>query len=167
MRSAPDATNALTHPLNKSFDMSAQEKIKEIDNAEVNNSTLHYAEHTTRCRVLLVEDDKALRRYLEFTLEQAGYEVIPAADGLEGIKIALSSSVDIVVTDAMMPHLSGHEFCRFLRNSSHLSHIPIVMLSGSEPGRADMNKQFADVFLSKPMSAEQLTSCVEELLRRS
>ena len=98
---------------------------------------------------------------------QAGYEVIPAADGLEAMKVVLSSSVDIVVTDAMMPHLSGHEFCRFLRNSPHLSHIPIVMLSGSEPGQSGMNLQLADVFLSKPMSAEQLTSCLEELLRQS
>jgi DNA-binding response OmpR family regulator len=116
---------------------------------------------------LLVEDDKTLRRYLEFTLVQAGYDVIPAADGLEGMKVALSSNVDIVVTDAMMPHLSGHEFCRFLRNTPHLSHIPIVMLSGSEPEQAGANKDLADVFLSKPMSAELLTSCLEELLRRS
>ena len=124
-------------------------------------------EQPRRPRVLLVEDDKALRRYLEFTLVQAGYEVMPAADGLEGMKMALSSNVDIVVTDAMMPHLSGHEFCRFLRNSPHLSHIPIVMLSGSEPEQMGVNKELADVFLSKPMSAELLTSCLEELLRRS
>lgn len=143
--------------------MSAQEKIKEI----ASDSSLYSAGYGSGPRVLLVEDDKALRRYLEFTLVQAGYEVFPAADGLEGMKIALSSSVDIVVTDAMMPHLSGHEFCRFLRNSPHLSHIPIVMLSGSEPPQAGMNQELADVFLSKPMSAEQLTSCLEELLRRS
>lgn len=143
--------------------MSTQEKIKEIPA----DSSSYSASFGSRPTVLLIEDDKALRRYLEFTLEQAGYEVIPAADGLEGMKIALSSSVDIVVTDAMMPHLSGHEFCRFLRNSPHLSHIPIVMLSGSDPSQSSASKQLADVFLSKPMSAEQLTSCVEELLRRS
>ena len=147
--------------------MSAQEKTKEIENAEVNSSPLPYAEQATRCRVLLVEDDKALRRYLEFTLVQAGYEVILAADGLEGMKMALTSNIDIIVTDAMMPHLSGHEFCRFLKNSPNLSHIPIVMLSGSEPQQAGIENDLVDVFLSKPLSADQLTSCLEELLRRA
>jgi DNA-binding response OmpR family regulator len=141
--------------------MSAQQEITDSASDSLSYST------GIPPRVLLVEDDKALRRYLEFTLVQAGYEVIPAADGLEGMKIALSSKVDIVVTDAMMPHLSGHEFCRFLRNSPPLSHLPIVMLSGSEPDQAGVNKELADVFLSKPMSAELLTSCLEELLRRS
>lgn len=156
--------------------MPVPEEINDIAPAEANTAFSYPEAHshpearsypeprTMRPRVLLVEDDKALRRYLEFTLVQAGYEVIAAADGLEGMKIALSSSVDIVITDAMMPHLSGHEFCRFLRNSPHLSHIPIVMLSGSESG---MSQELADVFLSKPMSAEQLTNCLEELLRRS
>ena len=64
----------------------------------------------TRVRVLLAEDDRALRRFLEVVLQRAGYDVIPAADGLEAMKIALSSNIDIVVTDAMMPNLSGHEF---------------------------------------------------------
>ncbi|HET6891573.1 MAG TPA: response regulator [Pyrinomonadaceae bacterium] len=149
--------------------MPVHEETNDIAQADANtNTAFPYASgRVTRSTVLLLEDDKALRRYLEFTLSQAGYEVIPAADGLEGMKIALSSSVDIVVTDAMMPHLNGHEFCRFLRNSPHLSHIPIVMLSGSDPEQAGMNQELADVFLSKPMSAEQLTSCLEELLRRS
>lgn len=144
--------------------MPVPEKINDAVQADANSAFSYQATSAIRPRVLLVEDDKALRRYLEFTLVQAGYEVILAADGLEGMKVALSSGVDIVITDAMMPHLSGHEFCRFLRNSPHLSDIPIVMLSGSEPG---MSQELADVFLSKPMSAEQLTSCLEELLRRS
>ncbi|HET9786091.1 MAG TPA: response regulator, partial [Pyrinomonadaceae bacterium] len=54
-------------------------------------------------RVLLVEDDNALRRYAEITLQRAGYDVLSAADGLEAMKIALTASVDIVITDAMMP----------------------------------------------------------------
>ena len=147
--------------------MPVHEEINDIAQADASTAFPYPAGRVTPPRVLLVEDDKALRRYLEFTLVQAGYEVLLAADGLEGMKVALSSSVDIVVTDAMMPHLSGHEFCRFLRNSAHLSHIPIVMLSGSEPEQASVNKDLADVFLSKPMSAELLTSCLEELLRPS
>jgi len=155
----------LTRP--ESNQMPIHEEFNDITRTDANTPFVSPVGHKMQRRVLLVEDDKALRRYLEFTLVQAGYEVLLAADGLEAMRVALSASVDIVVTDAMMPHLSGHEFCRFLRNSAHLSHIPIVMLSGSEPEQASVSKDLADVFLSKPMSAELLTSCLEELLRPS
>lgn len=119
----------------------------------------------TKARVLLVEDDKALRRYLEVTLERAGYAVFSAADGLDAMKLALAAEVDLVITDAMMPNLSGHELCRFLRNSPKLSHIPIVLLSGLERKESGREEELADAFLSKPVSAETLTECVARLLQ--
>jgi CheY-like chemotaxis protein len=121
-------------------------------------------EPSTKPRVLLVEDDKALRRYLEVTLERAGYEVFSAADGLDAMKTALGTAVDLVITDAVMPNLSGHELCRFLRNSPKLSHIPIVLLSGLERKESGREEELADAFLSKPVSAGKLTECVAELL---
>lgn len=117
-----------------------------------------------RARVLLVEDDNALRRYVEVTLQRAGYEVLSAADGLEGMKLALTSAVDLVITDAMMPNLSGHELCRFLRNSQQLSHIPIILLSGMERNESNGEEEYADALFSKPVSGEDLTECVAELL---
>jgi twitching motility two-component system response regulator PilH len=117
-----------------------------------------------KARVLLVEDDKALRRYLEVTLERAGYEVLQASDGLEAMKLVASEEVDLVITDAMMPNLSGHELCRFLRNSPKLAHIPIVLLSGSEKDAGAQGGP-ADVFFSKPVAAEELLDCIERLLQ--
>lgn len=117
-----------------------------------------------RARVLLVEDDKALRRYLEVTLERAGYEVLTAADGLEAMKLALSSAVNLVITDEVMPNLSGHELCRFLRNSPKLAQIPIVLLSGLERRASGGEEVLADAFLAKPVSAEKLKECVAGLL---
>jgi CheY-like chemotaxis protein len=114
--------------------------------------------------VLLAEDDRALRRFLQVVLERAGYQVTPASDGLEGMKAALSNPIDIVVTDAMMPNLSGHEFCRFLRNSPALSHLPIIMLSALERKDVNHDADLADAFLSKPVSGERLIECIEELL---
>ena len=114
--------------------------------------------------VLLVEDDNALRRYLEVTLQRAGYEVLSAADGLEAMKLLLTSSVDIVITDAMMPNLSGHELCRFLRHSPKLAHIPIILLSGMEQKEGSHEEEYADALFSKPVSTEYLTDCVAELL---
>jgi CheY-like chemotaxis protein len=120
---------------------------------------------TPGVRVLLAEDDRALRRFLQIILERAGYTVFPAADGLEAMKIALSSAVDILVTDAMMPNLSGHELCRFIRNSQTLAHLPVILLSALEQKEPNEGEQ-VDAFLSKPVAGEDLVSCIEKLLAR-
>jgi CheY-like chemotaxis protein len=117
-------------------------------------------------RVLLAEDDRALRRFLEVVLERAGYKVISAADGLEAMKVALSTPVDVVVTDAMMPNLSGHEFCRFLRNSNTLSHLPVILLSALEQKDTNDSAEQADAFLAKPVTAENLIECIEKVIAR-
>jgi len=118
-----------------------------------------------RARVLLAEDDAALRRYLEVVLRRAGYEVRSAADGLEAMKALLSSEVDAVVTDAVMPHLSGQELCRFLRRHPKLKALPVVLLSGDDAARADAPEDArADAYLSKPVPPEELAACLERLL---
>lgn len=130
------------------------------------NNAAPELENGNGIRVLLAEDDRALRRFLEVVLERAGYKVIPVADGLEAMKVALSTPIDIVVTDAMMPNLSGHEFCRFLRNSQTLSHLPVILLSALEQKEGIQNTEQVDAFLSKPVSAESLVECIEKLLAR-
>ncbi len=118
-----------------------------------------------RTRVLLAEDDAALRRYFEVVLRRAGYEVLAAADGLEAMKALLSSDVDALVTDALMPHLSGQELCRFLRRHPKLKALPVVLLSGDEGARAGAAEDArADAYLSKPVPAEELAACLERLL---
>lgn len=147
--------------------MAPVKKIAEFEENEIGRpASLDVAsgDEYHRGRILLVEDDNALRRYLEVTLQRAGYEVLAAADGLVGMKLALSSQVDIVITDAMMPNLSGQELCRFLRNSPQLSQIPIILLSGMEHTEVSREEAYADAVFSKPVSAEDLTDCVAELL---
>lgn len=138
--------------------------LQEKTSLSESNNAVQPAERGRRTRVLLAEDDRALRRFLEVVLERAGYKVIPAADGLEAMKVALSTPIDIVVTDAMMPNLSGHEFCRFLRNSQTLSHLPVILLSALERKEPEQNLEQVDAFLSKPVSAESLIECIEKLL---
>jgi DNA-binding response OmpR family regulator len=111
--------------------------------------------------VLLAEDDRALRRYLEVVLRRAGYEVLTAADGLEAMKALLSKEVDAVVTDAVMPHLSGHELCRFLRGHPRLKELPVVLLSGEDSAA---HHEGADLYLSKPVPAEELAAGLARLL---
>jgi DNA-binding response OmpR family regulator len=115
--------------------------------------------------VLLVEDDRSVRRYLEVTLQRSGYTVVTAADGLEAMKLALSSPVDVVVTDAVMPNLNGQELARFLRSNKKLSHLPIVLLTGQENREAISSENLIDAFLFKPVRAEELKSCLSGLLR--
>jgi CheY-like chemotaxis protein len=137
------------------------------DNSSIPDSDAHLSprENDRHTSVLLAEDDRALRRFLEVVLERAGYQVFSASDGLEAMKLVLSASIDVVVTDAMMPNLSGHEFCRFLRNSPTLSHLPIILLSALE--RKDTNPvEQADAFLTKPVSGEELIECIERLVAK-
>jgi CheY-like chemotaxis protein len=118
--------------------------------------------------ILLVEDDAVLRRYLEVLLRRAGYRVVTAADGLEAIKIAFSSNLAGVVTDAIMPRLGGHELCRILRTRAELAHVPIVMLSGvARDAAAPTTCDHADAQLTKPVRADQLTDCLKRLLARA
>jgi CheY-like chemotaxis protein len=122
------------------------------------------AESVRQTHVLLAEDDRALRRFLEVVLERAGYKVTAAADGLEAMKFVLAETIDVVVTDEMMPNLSGHEFCRFIRNSPALAHLPVILLSALE--RKDQTNQTgeqANAFLPKPVSSESLIECIEKL----
>ena len=118
-----------------------------------------------RRAVLLVEDDRSIRRYLEVILQRAGFEVTAAADGLEGMKAALSDSFDAVVTDAIMPHLNGYELCRFVRRHPKLRATPVVLLSGTDhDAHASATDAQADVYLSKPVRPEELTGCIARLL---
>jgi CheY-like chemotaxis protein len=118
-------------------------------------------------RVLLVEDDRSVRRYLEVTLQRSGFLVVTAEDGLEAMKLALSSQFDVVVTDAVMPNLSGQGLARFLRSNPKLSHVPIVLLTGQENKEAAASaEKLIDVFLYKPVRAEELKNCLTRLLRQ-
>ena len=118
-----------------------------------------------RASVLLAEDDRALRRYLEIVLRRAGYDVVAAADGLEAMKAALSGTFDAVVTDAVMPHLSGQELCRFLRSHPKLTRLPVVLLSGADKCASHQDSHArADAYLSKPVTPEELTGCLARLV---
>ena len=126
------------------------------------------SETSTQPCVLLVEDDRSVRRYLEVTLRRSGYKVITAGDGLEAMKLALSSPVNVVVTDAIMPHLSGQQLARFLRSNSRLARVPIVLLTGQENREAAApTENLIDAFLYKPVKADELKGCLTKLLQKT
>lgn len=121
----------------------------------------------TVATILLAEDDRSIRRYLEVILRRGGYNVVAVADGLEAMKAALSSTVDAVVTDALMPHLSGQDLCRFFRRHPKLSRLPVVLLSGIKqpvPPASTSAAEHADAYLAKPVRPEELNACLARLL---
>jgi len=133
-----------------------------VDDLEMpTGNGLHSAPpHEQRPCVLLVEDDPALRRYLEVVLDRNGYAVLSAGDGLEAMKFLLAAQVDVIVTDALMPNLDGYELCRFVRNSEHLAHLPIILLSALDPRNTTDESEQVNAFLAKPVSPEDLLAAL-------
>jgi len=138
----------------------------EVDQLEIPGNSLRSAQMPEeRACVLLVEDDPALRRYLEVVLQRAGYEVASAGDGLEAMRVLLAARVDVIVTDALMPNLDGYELCRFVRNSRHLAHLPIILLSALDPKNTTDESEQVNAFLGKPVSPEELLKSIHRLHR--
>ena len=119
-------------------------------------------------RVLLAEDDPALRRYLGVVLGRAGYEVLAAADGIEALKLALSTPVSVVVTDAVMPRLTGPELCRLLRARRESAAPPVVLLTGLDAAAHPTDAASTpDARLTKPVRTDELLACLARLLARA
>ncbi|HWO94238.1 MAG TPA: response regulator, partial [Dehalococcoidia bacterium] len=121
---------------------------------------------STRRRVLVVEDDETLRESLRYTLSRDGYEVVAAADGPAGLRVAREDEPDLVILDLMLPGLDGLEVCRQIRRSSQ---VPILMLTAKreEVDRVVGLEIGADDYVAKPFSMRELLARVRALLRRS
>ncbi len=96
-------------------------------------------------------------------LQRAGYVVLSAGDGLEAMKFLLTETVDVVVTDALMPNLDGYELCRFVRSTSELSHLPIILLSALDPRNSTDESEQVNAFLAKPVSPEDLLASIDSV----
>lgn len=116
--------------------------------------------------ILIVEDDAAMRRYMEVILRRAGFQVVSAEDGAQALEIALSpfsaSSIDAVITDAMLPYLDGRELCARLRAHPATAHIPTILLSGLWL-KKDAQLEAVDFVFAKPVDAAKLTACLRQL----
>lgn len=117
-------------------------------------------------KILLAEDDAAMRRFLEITLQRIGYEVTSAEDGLAAMKIALAERFDAVIADAVMPNLTGHDLCRMLKQNSDYKTIPLIILSGLEREvSANIAQKCADVYLVKGANlTEELSKNLAEII---
>ena len=116
-------------------------------------------------RVLLVEDDDDNRELMGEVLEAAGYHVLSAASGAEGLKVLADSPVDVVVTDIGMPGMGGLEMARAAKQIAPT--VPVVVVTGwaEREDIARARGREVDAVLVKPVDPEQLTTAVGEIVQ--
>lgn len=116
-------------------------------------------------RILIIEDEEKIARFIELELLHEGYEVMKCADGRTGLELAEGGDFSLVLLDIMLPGLNGLEVLRRLRKSSD---IPVIMLTARD---AVMDKvagldQGADDYITKPFAIEELLARIRLVLRR-
>ena len=116
-------------------------------------------------RILLVDDEQAILTLLSYPLQQDGYEVVRASDGVEALARFAETEFELVVLDVTMPHLDGLEVCKRLRASSS---VPIIMLTAKteEIDKVLGLELGADDYITKPFATRELVARVKAVLRR-
>ncbi len=118
-------------------------------------------------RILVVEDDKNLRKLMAAVLRQSGYEILTADDGHEALVRLHDTHIDLLISDIMMPNMSGYQLTKELRRTR--SELPILMVTAKE-SMDDKRKGFllgTDDYMVKPIDMDELLLRVSALLRRA
>lgn len=117
-------------------------------------------------RILIIEDELPIQSVLKELLLDAGYEVVTANDGVEGIAAFHSEKIDLVLLDIMMPNLDGYSVCKRIRQESA---IPVIMLTALDEEEAQIKayEMQADDYITKPFSLKLVLLHIEAVLRRS
>jgi two-component system phosphate regulon response regulator PhoB len=120
-------------------------------------------------KILVVEDENAIREMLAFNLSRAGFQVRPAADGREARASIADGHPDLVLMDWMLPDISGLELTRQLKRDPHTREIPIIMLTArvEEDDRVAGLEGGADDYIVKPFSQRELIARIRAALRRA
>jgi CheY-like chemotaxis protein len=113
------------------------------------------------CKVLVVDDDAALRESLEAVLIAHGHDVSSAQDGLAALRAAMEMKPDVIISDVNMPQLEGPDAVRILKALPRFRRVPVILMSGAELPDTGL----VQVALRKPVIAERLLELVEDLSR--
>lgn len=117
--------------------------------------------------ILVVDDDKNIRKLIQTVLENEGYTVFTAENGIQALNLIGEKHVDLVVLDIMMPKMDGYEFTEYLRRQNN--DIPILMVSAKQLP-VDKHKGFlagTDDYITKPIDEEEMLLRIKALLRRA
>ncbi|WP_433742566.1 response regulator transcription factor [Falsibacillus pallidus] len=116
-------------------------------------------------RVLIIEDEKNLARFIELELQYEGYETAVCNDGREGLEQALEQDWDVILLDLMLPSLNGMEVCRRVR---HVKETPVIMITARDSvmDRVSGLDHGADDYIVKPFAIEELLARLRSVFRR-
>ncbi len=115
-------------------------------------------------KILVVDDEPAIRDVLVALLEDAGYAVISASGGKQGLELALAERPDLVLLDIMLPDMDGREVCRQIRAADGTAETQVILLSAAiRPSLAECD---LSGFVAKPFEVDQLLDTVAEILGR-
>lgn len=119
-------------------------------------------------KILIIEDDPATQRLVDYSLKQEGYQIITASNGLEGIRKAIGETPDLIILDVMLPGLDGFEICYRLKSEPATANLPILMFSAKaqEIDKDTGIKVGADDYLTKPSAPADIIARVEKLLAK-
>ncbi len=117
-------------------------------------------------KVLLIDDDLSILKLLGRYLENAGYDVVTAENGIRGLQQLYEERPDLVILDVMMPRMDGWETCRRIRE---MTDVPIIMLTvkGEEPDKLKAFRLGVDDYVTKPFSFAELAARVRAVLQRA
>lgn len=117
-------------------------------------------------KILIVDDEPSLRFLIFSALEDEGYELLEAADGLQAYDLVLKEKPDLIILDVMMPGLTGYELCSRIKQDPATSDIIVIMLTakGQEMDRLQSKSVGANLYMRKPFSPFQLIDNVASLL---
>lgn len=120
-------------------------------------------------KIMIVDDEPAIRQMVSLALDQAGYQCVEASDAAEAQQRIVAERPDLILLDWMMPGLSGMEYARRLRQEKLTSRIPIVMLTArtEEKDKVLGLDSGADDYVTKPFSLSELLARIKALLRRT
>ncbi len=120
-------------------------------------------------RILLVEDDEAIRKMVVFNLQRAGFETIEAGDCQQARVAIADHRPDLILLDWMLPDLSGPEFARSLRRDQDTRDLPLIMLTarGMEDDKIRGFDCGVDDYITKPFAARELVARIQAVLRRA
>lgn len=120
-------------------------------------------------RILLVEDDDAIRRMVVFNLERAGFETLEACDCQQARIAIVDHRPDLILLDWMLPDMSGPEFARSLRRDAVSRELPVIMLTARsmEDDKIRGFDSGVDDYITKPFAARELIARIQAVLRRT
>ncbi|MEA2671369.1 MAG: two-component system, sensor histidine kinase and response regulator [Chloroflexota bacterium] len=117
-------------------------------------------------RLLIADDNASLRKQLKRYFETRGHQVETARDGVEAWHQLRRNEPDVVLCDAVMPHMTGHELARTVRRNPATEHVPVVLFSAQTDGSLVRGRDFADEILPKPLDLDILELRLVAILKR-